>query len=365
MTAPRTILHVFSTFAVGGPQRRFATLARALPGFRHIVAAMDDNHGAAGLLGGVDHELVTLSMVKGGSVNIGNLMRLRSLYGSKKPDLLCTYNWGSIEAVIANRLILGGQIIPQVHFEDGFGPDESQEIQLARRVRMRRTFLKRTPVIVPSQTLDRIAVAAWGLGNVRLVANGVDTALFHPAETESGEACVIGTVGALRPEKNFSLLIAAFAASGLADRARLVIAGDGPERQKLVALAERLGVSASVAFPGHVPDPAALYRTFDLFAMSSDTEQMPLSLLEAMASGLPVIATDVGDVPVMLSDDNGGFIAPRGDEERLAALMRQCCDDPALRRRLGQANRAKALDRYQLQQMIDAYGDLFSGKDVA
>ncbi|MBD0427598.1 glycosyltransferase [Aquisalinus flavus] len=356
---------MFSTFAVGGPQRRFATVARALDGFRHIIAAMDDNHAAANLLAGVDHELVKLSMTKGESVSIGNLIRLRTLYVAERPDRLCTYNWGSIEAVIANRLTLAGEIVPHLHFEDGFGPDESQNHQLARRVRMRRLLLGKTRVIVPSHTLERIAVASWGLRNVQLVYNGIDTELFHPAETGTRKKIVIGTIGALRPEKNFSMLLAAFAKSELTNRARLVIAGDGPEKEKLHRLADSLGISGSVNFPGHVTDPAALYRTFDLFAMTSDTEQMPLSLLEAMASGLPVVATDVGDVAAMLSDDNSGFVVPRGNEAGLAALLHQCCDDVVLRQRLGKANRAKVLRRYQLQQMIDAYGQLFSGKDVA
>jgi len=364
MAAPRTILHVFSTFAVGGPQRRFATVARALDGYRHLIAAMDDNHAAAGLLGDVDHELVTLSMVKGSSLDIRNLLRLRRLLKDKSADLLCTYNWGSIEAVIANRLTLKCQIVPHLHFEDGFGPDESQHAQLPRRVAMRRLFLKNTRVIVPSRTLEKIAADVWGLRNVGFVPNGIDTTLFYPAETRPGTDFKIGTVGALRPEKNFGLLIRAFAESGLADCARLVIAGDGPQLNELKNIAESLGIAVSIEFPGHIADPATLYRSFDVFAMSSDTEQMPLSLLEAMASGLPVIATDVGDVAAMLSDDNRPLVVESGDSNELAKAMRQCFEDTPLRQQLGAANKEKVLRDYQLQQMIAVYGRLLSGSEV-
>ncbi|NHK27500.1 glycosyltransferase family 4 protein [Parvularcula flava] len=365
MAAPRTILHVFSTFAVGGPQRRFATVSRAHDGYRHLIAAMDDNHAAAELLDDADHELVTLSMAKGRSLDIQNLLRLRRLLKEKKPDLLCTYNWGSIEAVIANRLSLKGQIVPHIHFEDGFGPDESQHVQLPRRVAMRRLFLKNSRVIVPSRTLEKIAADVWGLRNVTFVPNGIDTALFYPVGAKPDATFTIGTVGALRPEKNFALLIKAFADSGLAGRARLIIAGDGSTLSQLTDIADKLGIAASVDFPGHIADPAELYRSFDVFAISSNTEQMPLSLLEAMASGLPVIATDVGDIATMLSYDNNPLVVPSGDMDGLASAMRQCFEDATLRQRIGVANRAKVLRDYQLQQMIDAYGNLFSGSEVA
>ena len=367
MAAARTILHVFSTFAVGGPQRRLATIAAALNGYRHVIAAMDDNHAAAALLGQADHQLVTLSMKKGGAVDIGNLLRLRELIARTKPEILCTYNWGSIEAVIANRLSVARTIVPHIHFEDGFGPDESQDIQLPRRVQMRRLLLRKTPVVVPSRTLEDIALQKWGLQNVHLVPNGIDTAQFHPVgpgDREPDARFVIGTIGAIRPEKNLTLLLEAFVRSGLAGKARLVIAGDGPDLPALTATSEKLGIADSVSFPGHVEDPAALYHTFDLFAMSSDTEQMPLSLLEAMASGLPVIATDVGDVSAMLSSENTALVVPRRDAEGLAEVMRRCASDEALRRRLGDANRRKVLKDYRLQDMIGTYDRLFSGGTV-
>ena len=95
--------------------------------------------------------------------------------------------------------------------------------------------------------------------------------------------------------------------------ARLVIVGDGPERAALERLSRRARAGRAGGFAGHLADPAPLYAGFDIFALSSDTEQMPLSVLEAMASGLPVAATDVGDVAAMLAAENQAFVTPLDD----------------------------------------------------
>ena len=103
--------------------------------------------------------------------------------------------------------------------------------------------------------------------------------------------------------------------------ARLVIIGDGPERQTLERLAAELGIADRVRFAGHVAAPAAEYARFDVFALPSDTEQMPLSVLEAMAAGLPVVSTDVGDVRAMVAEENAPLLVPK-DDAALAALDR-------------------------------------------
>ena len=119
-----------------------------------------------------------------------------------------------------------------------------------------------------------------------------------------------------------------------------------------------------VLFAGHVPEPAPLYRAFDVFALTSDTEQMPMTVLEAMAASLPVAATDVGDIKAMLAPENSAFIIPRDDRalaDALLALLRQ----PELRRSLGAANRARAEREYDQEIMFRNYAALFQGDDAA
>jgi glycosyltransferase involved in cell wall biosynthesis len=350
------LLHVFSTFAVGGPQMRFVDLAAAFGArYRHIVVAMDGDYACAGRLGvGLDVRCEPTEATKGAT--LGNVRRFRRRLRALAPDVLVTYNWGAIEWAMANV----PRVVRHIHVEDGFGPEERTR-QLPRRVLTRRLVLARSTVAVPSRTLRRIATEVWRLDprRVRYLPNGIDLARFAGPHEGSGEP-VIGTVTALRPEKNLGRLLRAFRRVADALPARLVIAGDGPERAGLERLTGELGLGERVRFTGHLDDPAALYRRLDVFALSSDTEQMPLSVIEAMASGLPVAATGVGDVPAMLAPENQAFVTPL-DETALAAAIAALARDPSLRSRVGQANRVRAGAEFDQAEMVTAWGALFDG----
>ena len=139
-----------------------------------------------------------------------------------------------------------------------------------------------------------------------------------------------------------------------------MIVGDGPERASLTGLAAQLGVAERVTFTGHRDDTPALYAGFDLFALTSDTEQMPLSVIEAMASGLPVVSTDVGDVRAMLAPENGGYVGAR-DDSAIAGLLTALLANPGDRGRIGAANRAKAERDFDQAVMFDAWRGLWTG----
>jgi glycosyltransferase involved in cell wall biosynthesis len=359
---PRRLLHVFSTFAVGGPQVRFCTLVDRLgPGWHHDIVAMDGNTACRERLPpGAPVGFPQVAVRKGDT--LGNARRCFHALRALAPDLLVTYNWGSIEWAMANAFAR----LPHVHIEDGFGPEE-RDRQIPRRVRLRRLLLRRATVALPSRTLWRIATEQWRLpvSRIRYLPNGILLArfAFAPEATWAGDGPVIGTVAALRAEKNLPRLLRAFALLR-ADRParlvppRLVIVGDGPERAGLEALAASLGVGDSVVFAGHMTATETAYRSFDLFALSSDTEQMPLSVLEAMASGLPVAATDVGDVAAMLAEENRPFVVAL-DDAALACAMAALLDRPDLAHAVGMANRARAAAEYDEATMVRGYADLF------
>ena len=311
------ILSVFATFATGGPQVRFASIANHHGArFRHAVVAMDgDRSCRARLDRQLDVRFPEINLRKGDTR--GNIGRIRRFLRAERPSVLVTSNWGSIEWALANLV----PMVRHVHVEDGFGPEE-RDAQIPRRVWTRRLALRRVPVIVPSRTLQRIAQTSWRLPRVTYLPNGIDLGRFTP-DAAPDRIPVVGTVAALRPEKNLTRLVHAVAGLPI----RLLVVGDGPERPGLERLASELGVSAR--FVGAVTDPAPLYREMDIFALSSDTEQMPLSVLEAMAAGLPVAATDVGDVREMLAPANGKHVVPRDP----AALARAIADSG--RRRTG------------------------------
>ncbi len=355
-TAP-LLLHVFSTFATGGPQVRFATIVNHFgPRWRHAVVAMDGNLGCRERLDtALDVAFPALPLVKG---NLrANVRTMRAALREMRPATLITSNWGTIEWAVANRLPL----VRHVHVEDGFGPEE-RTAQLPRRVWMRRLFLAGRTVVVPSLTLLRIATETWTLNPARLryIPNGIDLARFAPgpSATPPGEFPVIGAVAALRAEKNLARLLRAFALAIRTHPARLVIVGDGPERGALEALAGELGIAAHIHWAGHIPDPAPLLRGMDIFAMSSDTEQMPISLLEAMAAGLPVASTAVGDIAAILPPGQQGFVTPL-DDRALADALSRLLADRSLRQSMGAENRTRVTEAFDQHTMLKSWSAVF------
>jgi len=362
MSSTRHLLHLFSTFAAGGPQVRTATLIHALPeSFRHTIVGLDGNFACKERLAG--HARVAYEEPPRKSRMGAYAWRLGRLIARVRPDLVLTYNWGAIEAIPGARLFGFRRVI---HGEDGFGPDEAGG-QLARRVRFRRLVLPLARrVVVPSRTLLRHAEEKWRVPAAKrlLIPNGIELQHFAPAESSETEP-VIGTVARLRAEKGLELLIDALAA-GSSDAeceplraAQLLIVGDGPEEAALRQRAQARGVAARVRFAGNLPDPRDAYRSMALFALTSRTEQMPISLVEAMGCGLAAVATDVGDVAEMVAPENRPLIVagrePLAFARRLAAALR----DRATLRSIGAANRAKALREYDVATMVARYRDLY------
>ena len=352
--------HIFPSFGYGGQQARFAALASGLgPSFHHHVIALDGDISARDLVSkSAAVEFQPMPLGKSLLSGVVNSWRLRRLFRRVRPSILCTYNWGSIEASLANAT---GPNIAHIHFEDGFGPDETPDRQHSRRVLARKLILGGAQIVVPSCDLRAVAVEKWGVKEERLhhILNGVDFARFQGQQTALRPAVTVGSIGALRLEKNYGRLINAFPSADRSGKAHLKIIGDGSERENLAALAKSSKARKRITLPGATPAPEKNYKEFDVFALSSDTEQAPLTVIEAMVSGLPVVATNVGDIAEMVSLENRAFITPPGDDGAYVDALSHLLQNPDARATIGAANRKKAKAEFGLEPMVERHRALY------
>ena len=194
---------------------------------------------------------------------------------------------------------------------------------------------------------------------VAMIPNGIDTSLFAPRVTRDEVRTVI-TVANLRVEKNHEALIAA--AETLAPaypNLRFQIVGAGSRLAALQSLAEARGVSRRVEFLGHREDVPALLAAADLFVLPSRSEAFPNGAIEAMAAGLPVVATAVGGLMDLIEDGRTGLLAAPADQDALTAAIKAVVDNPALGHRLGAAAREDVTARYSFDRMVSAFEHLY------
>ena len=372
MSGRPRILHLHSTFAAGGKETRDVRLMNQWgDALEHvIVSAVPDRLEAAGQIApGVPWRIAQDAPPLAGRPSPARLKALAAWMRAERFDLALSFNWGALDGAMAARWLAG---LPVVHHEDGFNEDERDRQKPARRL-MRRLLLPRmSAVVVPSLALERLARATWGLAPPRLVRipNGIDVEALAIApaadaipglERRPGEL-VVGTLAGLRRIKNLPRLVRAFAAATTdADTppARLVIVGDGAEAGAIRAEAARLGVADRLLMPGFLPDPHRYVGLFDIFALSSDSEQFPISLVEAMAAGRPAVAPAVGDVADIVSAANRPWIVAPGDEAALAAALGAALRDAPARAAVGAANQARARAEFSLRAMVAAYARVY------
>jgi glycosyltransferase involved in cell wall biosynthesis len=362
---PPHLLHIFPTFAVGGSQIRFGQLVR-LHGNRysHTVIALDGVLAMASQLPQEAPVAYATAPAKGGSL-VKNVRQALAIIRQINPDRLVTYNWGSMYWWLARKF---RPSLPHVHIEDGFGPEERAS-QLRRRTIMRRLALAdtATDLVLPSTTLLEIARKQWSLPARRLhyIPNGINLSRFAVnADTRRGKSgLVIGTVATLRREKNLGRLIRLFSQAATARPdldLSLLIVGAGSEADALRAQAQQSPSSSRIRFTGGASHPEEFLATMDIFALTSDTEQMPLSVLEAMASGLPVVSFDVGDVAQMVGAKNRDFASiARHDDETFVRHLLDLGENGSLRQELGAGNLATVRTRFDEAEMAKAYAALF------
>ncbi|MCK0128787.1 glycosyltransferase family 4 protein [Erythrobacter sp. F6033] len=370
MVETAKVLHCHSTFSAGGKEVRCAKLINAFgKGLtHHIVSAMPDQMGARSLIDrkralvGYPDNFPSLT----GRPTPGRLVGIAQAL--KDYDLILTYNWGAMDVVMAHTVFAQQfNLPPLIHHEDGFNEDEAHQLKWTRNWYRRIALGRAHSLVVPSDTLEKIALDAWKQPRERIVRipNGIDTKAFARKPDAKKLRLVkregerwIGTLAGLRAVKQLPMLVEAV--RDMPENWHLVILGEGPERDAILESAVRHDVSHRVHLPGAIDDPASVVGLFDIFALSSKSEQFPLSVVEAMAAGLPVAAPDVGDVKSIVGEKNRGYIAVPDDVDALATVIGELVEDPDLRAEIGKQNRKKAMDMFDASRMIERYSDLYS-----
>jgi len=368
MTRPISILHLHSTFDLGGKEARAVRLMNAFGDrARHtIVSSMPDALGARTRIErGIAYEIAQNAPPLTGKPSVARYEAIaRYMRGF---DLVLTYNWGAIDGVMARRVFARGAP-PLIHHEDGFNADEAGGLKRERNIYRRLALGTAHALVVPSESLEQIALETWKQPRARVhrILNGIATGLYAkepepkaiPGFVRRANEVVIGTVAGLRAVKDLPQLVRAV--GGVSARFRLVIVGEGPEKAAIEQAALAMGIDDRVVMPGFLDRPYRFMRHFDLLALSSKSEQFPISVVEAMAAGLPIVAPPVGDVRAMVAAENSPFITEHHGEVRLRDAIQALAVDPDLRRRVGQANQAKARALYDEDTMIARYATLYA-----
>jgi glycosyltransferase involved in cell wall biosynthesis len=358
-----SIVHVLSSYGVGGQERVALDLAIGQKARGHDVGvisltappdgAMADEFAAAGVA--VDR------VAKRDGIDPTLLPRLTSALRKRSADVVHTHNpLPLIYGAPAARLVNAAAI----HTKHGVNPAGRGNRWLRRTA----AHFVHAFVAVSDTTAEQ-ARAQHDTAPERLhtIPNGIRLDRYAPSaearaaardELGLGDAWVVGTVGRLDEVKNQAMLVRAMAPM-LSSRVRLVIIGEGDARPEIEAAIAELADPRWVVMTGRRMDVPSLIHAFDVFALSSKTEGLPLAVPEAMAAGLPIVTTAVGGLPSVIDDQVTGLIVPV-DEDSLSAALAALEADRERARAMGVRARAAALTRFGYDRMVDAYLALYA-----
>jgi sugar transferase (PEP-CTERM/EpsH1 system associated) len=367
------IVHVIYHLAVGGLENGLVNVINRMPEdrYRHAIISLNDYTDFRNRIKNPNVEVYVLHKHPGKDLRLyGKLWRLlRRL----KPDIVHTRNLSTLEAQLP-ALVAG---VPyRIHGEHGRDIDDidgtSRKYQLLRR--LFRPMIHR--YIALSLDLKRYLQEKIGVPESKIshICNGVDTGKFTPGSAQArtvlpgdfsaADKIVIGTVGRMEAVKDQITLVHAFVRLVQEhprgrDSLRLIMIGDGALLEPARSILEVAGLAQIAWLPGEREDVPDLLRAMDVFVLPSLAEGISNTILEAMASGLPVVATDVGGNSELVDQDTTGLLVPRGDPAALADAIRVYIDDPDLRRLHGATARKRSEDEFSLDTMVQRYQDIY------
>jgi sugar transferase (PEP-CTERM/EpsH1 system associated) len=372
-TAP-LIVHVLYRFDVGGLENGVVNLINRLPRdkWRHAVLALDTvSETYCQRVERNDVTYVSLRKPPGHLVSL--YPRLTRLLRDLRPAIVHTRNLAALEASVPAWM---ARVPARIHGEHGWDVHDkdgtNRRHRMARRVY--RPFVHR--YIALSEHIREYLQGKVGVprGRISQIYNGVDDVRFRPVERGEGVAdypfaapglWTIGTVGRMQAIKDQVNLARAFvaackASSQAREHLRLVMVGDGPQREEVRAILAQGGVAGLAWLPGERRDVAEILRCLQCYVSPSKAEGISNTILEAMATGLPVVATRVGGNPELVEDRLTGRLVPAENSEALAGAILEYLADPATGRRHGRAGRQVVERRFSLARMVAAYDAVYS-----
>jgi L-malate glycosyltransferase len=357
------ILHVVPSFGLGGMEKIICTIINhTFDCCEHEVLALDNCTHASNWVKDKKVRFAEFEKPNGRKLFFRTL---HSVLQKARPDLLMTYNWGATDAIWLGRLAGISRII---HNEHGFNVDEAKTTNWKRDAVRFLAYRLVSKVIVVSRELETLLRRKYLLkmSQVTRIPNGIDTAYYSPDAAErkltrrrlgfAKTDVVIGFSGRLDPVKNLDRLFDTFSAGLRAQpHLRLLIVGDGPERKRLETLCCEKNIHDRIVFTGQQENVLSYLRAMDVFLLTSLREQMPMTVLEAMAVGIAVVATNVGEIRHVIDHGSNGFVLDK--DAPLNAFVESLCAFvcPTLRKRVGDAARRKILSHFREQAMVDRY----------
>ena len=366
------IAHVVYRFDVGGLENGVVNLVNRLPpeSYRHVIVALTEVTDFRHRVVRDDVRFIELRKSPGHGYRL--FPKLHRLFRELAPDIVHTRNLAALEATIP---ALAAGVSVRIHGEHGRDVGDldgtNRRYRLVRR--LYRPFV--TKYVALSKDLERYLEGPIGVPPKRIdqIYNGVDTEIFTPAPDMRApiEGCpfdrsghfLVGTVGRMQAVKNPVALARAFARAVKSrtrgHNLRLVMVGDGPQRGDVESVLADAGVRDLAWLPGERSDIPAVMRGLDCFVLPSLAEGISNTVLEAMASGVPVVATRVGGNPELVDDESTGRLVPSGSDDALMSAILRYFDDPVAARRHGGAARSAVVRRFSLDRMVQDYRALY------
>lgn len=364
------IAHIIHRLDVGGLENGVVNLINRTSQYRHAVICMTDYTDFSQRL---THDAVSLyALHKREGKDVGAYVRLWRLLRRLGPDIVHTRNLAALEGQLPAAL---AGVRGRVHGEHGWDIHDLDGSNPKYRWLRRRYRMLVQRYIPLSRQLEAYLRSEIQVDDAKIaqIYNGVDTDRFYPAAGREplppagfapSDAVVIATVGRMQAVKDPLNLVRAFLLllrreANARERLRLVMIGDGPLRHEAQALLAAEGAAERAWLPGSRDDIPALLRGVDLFVLPSRAEGISNTLLEAMASALPVVATRVGGNGELIAEGGSGTLVPPDDPTALAEAMAAYLYDPSLRRRHGLAGRARVERMFSIDAMVARYVEVY------